>query len=95
MHALGAAAYVGLIALFMNRAENIPLFGNKETLLGPMTFLLIFVISAAAMGLIVFARPLMWYLDGAKKEALLLAIYTVLFLALIAVMILGIGLTLR
>lgn len=87
IHAIGAVAYIALVVAFMSNAARI--FGQTgdNNPLNTMVFLLLFVISAAMMGLLVFARPVMWYLDGLKKEAISLAIYTVGFLISIAVII--------
>ncbi len=84
IHAIGAVAYISLAATFMSYASRIFGPGNNG-IIGTVAFLLVFVISAAAMGMIIFARPIMWYLDGLKKEAVSLAIYTIGFLILIAI----------
>lgn len=84
MGAAGAALYISLVATFMFNAEKI--LGHREdTIFAPMAFLTLFVFSAALMGMIIFARPILWYLDGLKKEAVKLIFYTLgfLFLALI------------
>ena len=67
----------------MDNAENI--FGQLPKILGTMSFLLLFVISAAVMGLLIFGRPILWYWDGKKQEAVALISYTIIVLALIAV----------
>ena len=67
----------------MNNAEYI--FDEKPGTLGGVLFLLIFVISAAVMGMLVFGRSTLWYLDGDKKEAVKLAIMTVSCLVLLAI----------
>jgi len=86
-HALGAALYIALVVLFMGNAQNI--FGKEPdgSFFPSMVFLLLFVTSAAVMGLTIFARPIMWYLDGLKKEAVKLSIWTVGFLAGIAIIV--------
>ena len=84
-HAVLMAAYVALIALTMANAET--LFGPVDPPLAPMGFLLLLVVSAAIAGLLVFARPIVWYLDGKKKEAVRLVIWTVGFLALMTVLV--------
>lgn len=83
LHALGAAIYISLIAILMNSAGKI--LGPDKTVLPGIAFLLTFVISAAVMGLTIFGRPIMWYLNGKKNEGIKLAIYTILFLAIIAI----------
>ncbi len=86
IHAVGAAAYIALIATFMSNAARI--FGPVNNgVIGATAFLLTFVISAAIMGLLVFGRPVLLYMDGLKKEAVSLLFYTLGFLILIAAII--------
>jgi hypothetical protein len=82
LHAAGAVAYISLVAFVMTRGEEF-IKPIEATVLGPVMFLTLFVLSAAVMGLTLFGRPILWYLDGKKKEAVQLALHTVLFLALI------------
>lgn len=52
-----------------------------------MVMLLLFVFSAALTGALIFGRPILWYLDGKKREAILLFFYTlgcVLIIAIVA-----------
>lgn len=56
-------------------------------LLRTLAFLLVFVISAAVMGLLIFGKPILLYLDNFKKEAVSLLFYTLSFLILIAAIV--------
>ena len=85
LNAVLSVAYIALVATFMTNAEALP--GPVKGVLVAMMFLLVFVISASVMGILVFGRPVVWYLDGLKREAITLAISTVGFLALIAVIV--------
>jgi hypothetical protein len=90
LHALGnslvAACYVALVAAIMSGAET---FAQKAgSILGPTGFLLLFASSAAILGLVVFGRPLTWYLEGKRADAITLAIYTVCFLLIITLAVL-------
>ncbi|MFA4937084.1 MAG: hypothetical protein WC575_02215 [Patescibacteria group bacterium] len=64
-----------------------------NTLLGPVAFLLLFVVSATIVGLLVLGKPVTLFLEGFKKEAVRLLFYTVICLivitalALVAMMI--------
>lgn len=50
----------------------------------PIAMLCLFVFSAALTSSLVFGRPVLWYLDGKKKEALSLLAYTLgIFLLII------------
>lgn len=86
LHAVLAAGYVTAVAFFMSSVPTL-LGGEPPDFMGGALFLLVFVISAAVMGLLIFARPLMWYINGAKREAIWLAIYTVGCLAGIAILL--------
>ena len=82
IHAVLTALYVAAVAFLMSHGET--LFGKmpKGTLTS-MGFLLLFVVSAAITGALVFGKPVLWYLDGKKREAVRLALFTILFLAVI------------
>jgi hypothetical protein len=41
-----------------------------------MLMLSLLVFSAALVGSLIFGRPILWYLDNKKKEAVLLLAYT-------------------
>ena len=92
INASGAVAYIALVAMFVTNVPRI--LGETPGYLGIIMFLLTFVISAAVMSMLVFGRPVMWYLDGAKNEAVSLAITTVGFLILFALLVFAITFTL-
>jgi hypothetical protein len=94
LHAVCAFAYIVLVATFMSNAEALLGQGGDGDVLNIVVFLHVFVISAAVMGLLIFGRPAMWYLNGGKKEAVMLALATIGFLVLIAAVI-GLALALR
>ncbi len=82
LNAVGVVMYTALIGWVM---FNIPkISGPMETFWGPVALLLIFVVSATIVGSLVLGKPILLYLDGEKKAALKLLLYTVIFLALIA-----------
>lgn len=88
INSLGATAYIALVATIMSNIERfIGPNGGDGNVLSLIAFLSLFVISAAVMGLTIFGRPLMWYLNGEKTEAIKLALYTVGFLVVIAALI--------
>jgi hypothetical protein len=80
-----AALYVFVLSLLMSNNKTIPK-GAPEFLIG-VGMLLVFVISATVMGYLVLGKPILMYLDGAKKEALKLFYLTVTWLVLIAVIV--------
>lgn len=91
VNALLATIYVTLISYLMQNGEK--LFGKMDNLIGPMSFLLLFVLSAAIMVILVFGKPVMMYLDNnastslpreysgqvstRRKEAVFLLLYTI------------------
>lgn len=77
-HAFGILIYIGLVALLMNNGSR--LFGHEDTILTAIAMLLLFTISAAIVGLLVFGRPVMLYLNGQKKEAVQFTLATIGFL---------------
>ncbi len=89
INSLAAAAYITIVAFIMSNINRIvpPDIddGGPRSILPAITFLTLFVISAAVMGLTIFGRPVMWYLDGKKAEAVKLALYTVGFLAILGI----------
>ena len=85
LNALIATAYIAVVALVITNGES--LFGKNDSVLNGMLFLLLFVISAAVMGVTIFGRPIMWYLDGKKTEAILLVSYTLALLLIIAIIV--------
>ncbi|MFZ2804369.1 MAG: hypothetical protein WA001_04030 [Patescibacteria group bacterium] len=76
LNALGTAAYIAVVATFFANAHFL---GNKAegTVLIPMAMLLLLVVSASVTGSLVLGRPVLWYLDGKKKEAVTLLIATI------------------
>ena len=86
LNAIIATAYIGLVALFMSNADQL-FGGGDDNALNIVAMLLLLVISVAIMGITIFGRPLMWYLDGKKKEAVLLVFHTIFFLLILAIII--------
>jgi hypothetical protein len=91
-HAAATAAYVALIAFFMQNAKGI--FGEVDSPLIPVFMLLLFIISATITSVLVLGRPLQLYLAGSKQEAVILLFATVgwlvaILFAVATAMILG------
>jgi len=81
INSFGTIAYVVAIVLMVTFLGSIA--DEKDTLLAPILALLLFVFSAAFTGFLVLGKPIMWYLDGKKKEALSLFGYTMFILLII------------
>jgi len=81
LHAVLAVLYIAVVATIMSNAEK--LFGDADTsVLVPIGMLLLLVVSAATMGMLVFGRPVMLYIDGKKREAVNMLVSTIAFLAI-------------
>ena len=80
-----AVLYVSVVVLIMNNSKN---FFDKtpEVAIG-IAMLMLFVTSATVMGFLILGRPILMYLDGAKKEAVKLFYFTITWLALIVITI--------
>ncbi len=87
-----AVAYIVLVVILMNNGKA--LFGEGQAVISGVAMLLLLVFSVAVMGVTIFGRSILWYLDGHKKEALLLVAYKLIFLFIALVCILA-GLILR
>lgn len=72
--AVGVAAYVTVVSYAMRNGEKV--FGQANNFLGPIAFLLMFVLSAAITGALILGRPAMLFLDGQKKEAIKLFLFS-------------------
>lgn len=76
INSLATTAYISLVASLFFTANtknwNIP----EPNILIPIFMLSLFVFSAALTGSLILGRPILWYIDGKKKEALLLLAYT-------------------
>lgn len=81
-NALATALYVTGVAVFMYYGSTIKV-GRSNSILVPVTFLLLFVFSAALTGFLIFVKPAQMYVDGKKKEALSLLTQTLIFLSVI------------
>lgn len=88
INSFGVLIYVFLVSRIISSGEEI--FGKMETSWGPFAFLLLFVISAAIVGILLFGRVIYLYLDKHEKEAIKLLLYTVGWLLLATIIILTI-----
>ncbi len=82
--ALVAAVYVFVVANIMSGGEK--LFDSIPPIFGPFVILLLFVISAAVMGILIFGKPVLIYLEKGKKEATSLLLATIGWLVVIMIL---------
>jgi hypothetical protein len=70
LYALGAGVYIVLVGLFMHYAES--LFGKNDNVIGIVAVLILFSLSALVVGGLLIGKPVMLYIDGKKKDAILM-----------------------
>lgn len=76
INALGASAYIILVVSVMNYITRTQ--GSKpDTILAPITFLSMFTLSVAIMAYLFFYQPVLFFIEGKKKEAVSLFVKTV------------------
>ena len=81
LNALGTVLYVLGVALFMSNIESIfGKFEKPDDFRAPLAMILMFVFSAAITAELVLGRPILLYLEGLKKEAVRLFLYTLAFI---------------
>ncbi len=85
--AVSTFVYVVLVALFMSYFEGSA--PQEDTVFVAIPILLLFVCSAAITGFLVFGKPVMLYLDGKKRESVLLLSYTLVILFVITLVAFG------
>ena len=86
-YSAGALLYIVAVATVMRNAEK--LFGGDkpDSALAPIGLLLLLVTSAATMGMLIFGKPLMLYIDGKKREGVMMAVCTIGQLAAFTVLL--------
>lgn len=75
LQSLGVVAYTTIVALLMTNGDKV--FGQINTVLAGVAFLMFFILSVAIVGSLIVVKPLMLYLDAKKKEAIELLLYTI------------------
>ena len=88
LNALAAAAYIVTVASVMYYGPKLVGPDPKETVLLPIAFLSLFVLSAATMGYLFLFQSVQMYLEGEKQQAVKLFVNTVGIFALITASIL-------
>ncbi len=83
LNALGTATYVAAVASFLfYTSQNLRVV--EPSVLIPISMLLLFVVSATITASLVLGRPILWYLDGAKRDAVSLLVATSAVLVIVA-----------
>lgn len=93
INAIGSFAYIVLGVTIMTFLTQ-PLRDKPDTFFAPVVFLSLLTLSVAVMAFLFFYQPLMYFIEGKKKEAVSLFIKTVgifAFLTAVALTLLFIG----
>lgn len=79
------ALYVALVAAFIFYVPRQFAEGKPDTILAPILMLMLFVLSAGMTAILMLGRPILWYLEEKKKEAvhLLLSTFASFFLIIV------------
>ncbi|MFC1613309.1 hypothetical protein ACFL23_03165 [Patescibacteria group bacterium] len=85
---LGVFGYILLVSWIINNGDKI--FGDVDTLWGPVMFLMLFVFSALITALLVLGYPIWLYLEKEKKDAVKLLFYNVAWLFIFLVVVFGV-----
>ena len=88
INACATILYIMLISLFLFYGQRIIGANSEDVVLMPILMLSLLVFSASLVGIFIFARPVMWYLDGKRKEAIHLLTYTLGIFLVITIVIL-------
>jgi len=90
LNSLGVLVYVLAISWFLFNGQKIfNQAGKADSFLAPAVMLILLVISATITGMLVLGKPILLYLEDKKIEAIKMLSYTVGWLAVIAMIILG------
>jgi len=82
--ALGVYVYIALLTII----GKLTMFGAQPPWwLGASLFILLFVVSACVTGTLVLLKPVLLYVNGAKRDAVRLFAATVIAMAVIALVV--------
>lgn len=84
-----AVMYITAVVTLMTNMEKGKIGQANNAVLSGIVMLLLFVLSVAVMGVTIFGKPVLWYLDGFKKESVKLVGYTLGFLFIIFIIVLA------
>jgi type IV secretory pathway TraG/TraD family ATPase VirD4 len=90
-NALAMLVYVTLVATFMGNVERI-FAGHQDSVVAPMSMLLLFVTSATISAGLIIGKPIMLYLDNQKQDAVKLFGYTVAWMFVFTLIALALNL---
>lgn len=91
INAISALVYIFLVVTVMTLVTQ-PLRDKPDTFLAPVTFLTVLTLSVTVMAFLFFYQPVLFFIEGKKKEAVnlfaktvgIFSIFTVLVLILLS-----------
>jgi hypothetical protein len=87
VNAFLTSLYISLVASFLFYGLRYFDFVEKpDTVFAPIMMIMLFVFSAALTGILVLGRPILWYMDGNKKDAVNLLLSTLLVFFVIIIL---------
>lgn len=87
INALSASVYIVLVVSTMTFLTQ-PLRDKPDTFFTPITVLFVLTLSVAVMAYLFFYQPIMFFIDGKKKEAVNLFVKTIGIFAVITLIVL-------
>lgn len=88
LNAVGAAAYIGIVVLFLHYIESIR-HDTPDTILDGMGFISLVVFSAAVMAFLFFYQPVLMLIENRKSEAVSYFLKTLATFGAITVVVLA------
>jgi len=85
-NSLATFAYISVVAWVMINGERFFGSGPDDDIRGPLLFLTLFVFSAMVTGTLLLGRPIYYFLNGKKQEAVKLVAYTILSMFVLVVL---------
>jgi len=87
MNAVMTIGYIVIVSLFLFYVPKSFDSAGDNVILIPILMLSLLVFSVAIVGVSIFGRPIIWYLDGKRTEAVHLLAYTLGIFFVIAVLL--------
>jgi len=89
INAVATMAYILVVSSLLFYGPKFFDAGKPDTILVPIFMLSLLVFSVAIVGLLIFGRPILWYWDRQKREAITLIIYTLGTFFIIVLIVFG------
>jgi hypothetical protein len=87
------AIYIFLVSQLMQSGDK--LFSNASEIIGPFVVLLLFSLSTAVVGGLVFGKSIMLFFENKKRDSIIAAFYSIGWLAVYTILGLTIMLVIR